>query len=124
MIVSGNDTVLVFHKAILYYYNPTLIDEGTLSPHKFYLYQNYPQPFNPITKIKFTIPSNVKREVSNIALKVYDVLGNEVATLVNEELAAGEYEVEFDGRELTSGIYFYSLITEEFRDTKKMILVK
>ena len=124
MIVSGNDTVVVFHRAILYYFNPTLIDEGTLSPHKFYLYQNYPQPFNPITKIKFTIPSNVKREASNIALKVYDVLGNEVATLVNEELAAGEYEIEFDGRELTSGIYFYSLITEEFRDTKKMILLK
>jgi len=85
------------------------------SPDEFFLSQNYPNPFNPTTKIKFTIPSNVNGEMSNVRLKVYDVLGNEIATLVNEEKTAGEYEVEFnnhsdEGRNLPSGVYFYQLI--------------
>ena len=96
----------------------------------FKLEQNYPNPFNPSTMIRFTIPSNVNREMLNVTLKVYDVLGNEVATLVNEELAAGYYEVEFSsvetgrGLTLTSGIYFYQLRTADYVSTKKMILLK
>ena len=109
----------------------------------FKLEQNYPNPFNPSTRIKFTIPSNVKGEMSNITLKIYDILGNEIAALVNEQLSPGEYEVEFDAssgssfrlvptgrshggltRNLSSGIYFYVLRAGEFSQTKKMILLK
>ena len=85
----------------------------------FNLFQNYPNPFNPSTKITYTIP-----ELSFITLKVYDVLGNEIAKLVNEEKQIGDYEVEFDGSELTSGIYFYRLQAGSYFETKKMILLK
>ena len=91
-------------------------DEPVTIVNNFKLEQNYPNPFNPSTKIKFTITSNVKGEMSNVCLKVYDVLGNEIATLVNEELSAGEYEVEFsshsdESRNLPSGVYFILFIT-------------
>jgi hypothetical protein len=99
---------------------------------QFYLSQNYPNPFNPSTKIKFTIPSNVKRKMSNVLLKVYDILGNEVVTLVSDELPAGEYKVEFNASELTSGVYFYQLTVTDVSlnpgqmivKTKKMILLR
>jgi hypothetical protein len=92
----------------------------------FQLFQNYPNPFNPITKIKYTIPNVTlsKVEGSLVSLKVFDVLGNEIATLVNEEKHAGSYEVEFDASSLSSGIYFYQLKTETFSSVKKMILIK
>ena len=97
----------------------------------FHLEQNYPNPFNPNTKIVFTIPSNlpdgktgVKRETSNVTLKVYDILGKEVATLVNEELEAGKYEIDFIVRDLSSGIYFYTFRSGSFVKTKKMVLIK
>ncbi|MCW8803979.1 MAG: T9SS type A sorting domain-containing protein [Ignavibacteriaceae bacterium] len=83
------------------------------------LAQNYPNPFNPATTIKYQIS-----KLSFVTLKVYDVLGNEVTTLVNEEKPAGEYEMEFNGSELTSGIYFYRLQTGSFVNTKKMVLMK
>jgi hypothetical protein len=88
-------------------------------PLKYELTQNYPNPFNPSTTIKYSIPKAV-----TVQLKVYDVLGNEVATLVDEYKPAGTYEVEFDASGLTSGIYFYQLKTEGFVETKKMILMK
>lgn len=88
-------------------------------PKEFYLSQNYPNPFNPSTKIKFVIPKS-----SLVNLKVYNVLGMEVATLVNEEKRPGIYEVEFDGSNLSSGIYFYRLQAGNFSDTKKFILLK
>ncbi len=88
------------------------------------LSQNYPNPFNPSTKIKFTIPQEVRGETRDVTLKVYDVLGNEIATLINEEKPIGEYEVEFNGEGLTSGIYFYQLKTNNFIQTKKMLLLK
>jgi len=93
--------------------------EVELIPVQYALFQNYPNPFNPSTKITYTIP-----ELSFITLKVYDVLGKEIATLVNEEKPAGNYEVEFDSSELTSGIYFYRLQAGSFVETKKMILLK
>ena len=98
-------------------------------PTSFSLRQNYPNPFNPSTKIKFTIPSvETTRRVVFTTLKIYDILGNEVATLVNEELPAGEYEVEFNPASSTenpaSGIYFYKLQAGSFVETKKMILMK
>jgi hypothetical protein len=94
-----------------------IIDNNILA--EFSLSQNYPNPFNPSTKIKFTIP-----QTDFATLKVYDVLGNEVATIVNEEKSAGRYEVEFMGDELTSGIYFYQLKAGSFVETKKMVLFK
>jgi photosystem II stability/assembly factor-like uncharacterized protein len=109
----------------------TIESEKKLS---YLLEQNYPNPFNPTTKIKFTIPSvETTRRVVFTTLKVYDILGNEIATLVNEELSAGEYEVEFGAssgssfrlvRNLTSGIYFYTLRAGDFIQTKKMVVIK
>jgi hypothetical protein len=96
----------------------------------FMLEQNYPNPFNPSTKIKFTIPSVIAtplergKQSQSVTLKVYDVLGNEIATLVNEELSPGEYEVEFNATQLTSGIYFYQLKAGSLVETKKMVLMK
>jgi Secretion system C-terminal sorting domain len=88
-------------------------------PAEFRLYQNYPNPFNPGTKIKFEIP-----ERCAVNLKIYDVLGREVETLVSESLKPGTYEIKWNGSRYSSGIYFYSLKTEVFAETKKMILVK
>jgi hypothetical protein len=91
----------------------------------FVLRQNYPNPFNPTTKIKFSIPVTLSGvEGSLVTLKVYDVLGNEIATLVNEEKPIGSYEVEFDAATLPSGIYFYQLQAGNFNDTKKLVLLK
>jgi hypothetical protein len=94
-------------------------------PASFSLSQNYPNPFNPTTKIKFTIPSveTSQRDVFT-TLKVYDILGNEVATLVNEEKPAGSYEIDFDGTKISSGVYIYKLQAGLFTDAKKMILLK
>ena len=83
------------------------------------LNQNYPNPFNPTTNIGFRIA-----EFGFVSLKFYDLLGREVATLVNEEKPAGSYEVKFDGSGLSSGIYFYKIQTGNFIDVKKMILMK
>ncbi|MEE9449324.1 MAG: M14 family zinc carboxypeptidase [Ignavibacteriaceae bacterium] len=112
---------------ILIYTIPTSAQDDAVTVTKFELEQNYPNPFNPSTKIKFTIPSNVKRETSNVSLKIYDILGNLVATLVNEESAtggAGNYEIDFNASNLSSGIYYYRLVMGSFTDTKKMILLK
>jgi len=94
-------------------------DNNASLPLNFKLLQNYPNPFNPSTSIQY--------EVSNgqfVSLKVFDVLGNEIATLVNEEKPAGRYEIEFDGVGLPSGIYFYQLKAGNFVETKKMVLMK
>ena len=88
-------------------------------PNAFSLEQNYPNPFNPSTTINYQIP-----ELSFVTLKVYDVLGSEVATLVNKELPVGNYEIEFDATTLPSGIYFYRLQAGSFVETKKMVLMK
>ena len=93
-------------------------------PTKFSLEQNYPNPFNPSTSIKFSIPAVGTRLALSVQLKVYDVLGKEVATLVNEEKPAGSYEVKFDASKLASGIYYYQMRTGEYVETKKMILLK
>ncbi|MBA4252330.1 MAG: hypothetical protein C0442_11495, partial [Chlorobiaceae bacterium] len=85
----------------------------------FKLYENYPNPFNPSTKISYQLPVT-----SHVSLIVYDVLGNEVANLINEVKSAGKYEIEFNANKLTSGIYFYKLVADNFIETKKMILMK
>lgn len=88
-------------------------------PKEFYLSQNYPNPFNPITNISYAIP----RE-SFMTIKVYDIMGNELKTLVSTRQRAGYYDVQFDGLNLTSGVYFYSLKAGEYKSTKKMMLIK
>ena len=97
-----------------------------IQPTEFRLEQNYPNPFNPTTKIRFTIPNVTLRGVegSRVQIRVYDVLGKEVATLVNEEKSAGSYEVEFDAKNLSSGVYFYQLKSGSFIQTNKMILLR
>ena len=88
-------------------------------PMYFKIYQNYPNPFNPISKIKFDIA-----KLGNVKLTIYDVLGREITNLVNERLQPGTYETEWDGSNYSSGVYFYKLITPEFTQTRKMVLVK
>jgi photosystem II stability/assembly factor-like uncharacterized protein len=91
----------------------------------YFLSQNYPNPFNPTTKIKFDIPSvRVGQTFLSVILKIYDITGKEIQTLVNESLKPGTYEVTFDGSNLLSGVYFYKLTSESFAETKKMILLK
>jgi len=99
------------------YLNVIAVDLGI--PEQFLLEQNYPNPFNPKTIIAFKTAAE-----GQISLKVYDVLGNEVATLLDEQKPAGSYDVELDASQLTSGIYFYKLTAGEFSSTRKMILLK
>ncbi len=98
---------------------PTAVRENTVLPGKYTLYQNYPNPFNPSTTINYQLPAN-----SQVTLKVYDVLGREVTTLVNERESAGSYSIKFDGSSLPSGVYFYRLQTSSFMQTKKLVLIK
>ncbi|MBK9097394.1 MAG: 5'-nucleotidase C-terminal domain-containing protein [bacterium] len=94
-------------------------DNAITAPEEFALEQNYPNPFNPSTTIKYSIPDN-----SFVTLKVYDIIGNELATLVNEERSPGSYEVSFNASEYSSGIYIYALRTDAFTQTRKMMLIK
>ena len=95
------------------------VGETEYHPNNIRLLQNYPNPFNPTTRIKYEIP-----QLTNSSLVVYDVLGNEIATLVNDEKPAGIYDVEFDATGLPSGIYFYQLKVENYIQTKKMMVIK
>jgi len=102
---------------------------GNTVPDKYELSQNYPNPFNPTTKIKFSIPPFEGRQGGMTVLRVFNILGKEIATLVNEKLQHGTYEVPFSSEQFTnfqlsSGIYFYKLSTGNFTDTKRMILIK
>ena len=112
---TGNKVTLLENISIVTNIQNEFLD----TPQNFFLYQNYPNPFNPDTKISYQIS-----ELSFVSLKVYDVLGNELATLVNEEKSAGNYEVNFNGSKLASGIYIYQLKTINYTETKKMILQK
>lgn len=118
---------------------PTNVDEtNNQTPNDFLLEQNYPNPFNPTTKIKYTIPNVTLSgalptgrpvEGSRVQVKIYDVLGKEVATLVNEYKEAGNYEIEFNVAqgslpEITSGVYFYQLRAGDYVETKKMVLMR
>jgi hypothetical protein len=107
------------------------VEDEKQIPKEFALEQNYPNPFNPSTTIRFSIPSVIAsgaKQSQLITLKVFDVLGNEVATLVNEEKTAGSYEVEFQSsvgsHQLASGIYYYQLKAGNYLKTKKMLLMK
>ncbi|MGB5530147.1 MAG: YCF48-related protein, partial [Ignavibacteriaceae bacterium] len=97
----------------------TKVDESTLTVNEFKLEQNYPNPFNPSTSLQYAISNR-----QFVSLKVYDVLGNEIATLVNEEKERGVYSVTFDASNLASGLYLYRIQAGSFTKTKKMILIK
>jgi hypothetical protein len=92
---------------------------GLELPNVYQLYQNYPNPFNPVTKINFDIPKQ-----GLVTMKVYDVLGREVRTLINEVKSPGKYSIDFNGMELSSGVYFYRLESNGFTDIKRMVLIK
>lgn len=100
-------------------YSPLGIQQISTLVKDFNLEQNYPNPFNPNTKIYFSIPKS-----GQIFLNVYDMLGREVKTLINEKLSAGEYEIDFNGTNIPSGVYYYSLKSEDYIKVKKMVLIK
>lgn len=106
-------------KLLVNYTNATDVEEDNLVADNFSLSQNYPNPFNPATSIQYSIAKN-----EFVSLKVYDVLGREVTTLINEEVSAGNYNVSFNASGLTSGIYFYTLSAGKISQTKSMILLK
>jgi len=96
----------------------TVVENG-FAPQEFALFQNYPNPFNPSTRISYTIP---KRD--NLSIKIFNLLGSEVAELINGEIEAGSYDIDFNASSLSSGVYFYRLQAGNFVETKKMILIK
>jgi hypothetical protein len=112
---TGNDIVTIKYSQSL----TGVLTDGSNSPKDYHLLQNYPNPFNPSTKIRYAIS-----KTAFTTLKVYSILGQEIATLINEEKAPGVYEVNFDGLNLTSGTYIYKLQAGNFVETKKMILLK
>ena len=97
----------------------TGISDKKIDIKNYYLKQNYPNPFNPITIIKYSIPQTQK-----VTLKVYDILGNEIKTLVNETKEPGNYKVKLNGNNLSSGVYFYRIHAGDFVQTKKLVLLK
>ncbi len=116
VIKSAGATLLKY----MFQNTPTEIDEDVIAqPVSANLFQNYPNPFNPSTKIDFRIV-----DLEFVNLKVYDILGKEVATLVDEEKVAGEYKIQFNAANLPSGFYFYQLKAGEYVETRKMVLLK
>ncbi|MCX6164356.1 MAG: T9SS type A sorting domain-containing protein, partial [Ignavibacteriae bacterium] len=101
-------------------------EQITNNATNFVLFQNYPNPFNAISKIKYKISkTEFRSQNSEVRIIVYNITGKEIGTLVNKKQSSGEYEVKFDGSNLGSGIYFYTLFVDEIRvDTKKAVLIK
>ncbi len=91
-------------------------------PESYLLHQNYPNPFNPVTKINFEIPVNIAN--ASVSLIIYDITGKIVSVLVDEELQPGKYEIEWNAGNFTSGVYFYTLRSSNFKETKKMLMIK
>lgn len=107
-----------------YSQNVSVENISTNIPDKFLLKQNYPNPFNPVTTVEFSIPSNVKSETSNLSLIIYDIMGREIEILYNGKLNAGEYKIQWDASNYPSGVYFYELKTFNFKEVKRMVLIK
>ena len=112
--VGKNGVILKYNSSLINIFNTV-----NFTPEHFTLYQNYPNPFNPNTNLEFGISKS-----GFVTLKVYDVLGNEVAVLVNENKAPGYYNIQFDGSDLSSGVYYYRLESSGFVQTKRMMLLK
>ena len=119
-IGNNGDIVALDNITLTSYYIVTGVEDNKpIVITDFMLQQNYPNPFNPSTVISFQIPNR-----SYVQLKVYDILGIEIATLVNEERPAGDYKVNFDASSMSSGIYFYRIVADKYIETKKMILLR
>lgn len=104
---------------------PTDVTGNTVNEYRFNLLQNYPNPFNPSTKIKYSIPHSTEYySVQQVTLKIYDILGREVTTLVNKEQEPGNYELVFNAAKLPSGTYFYKVTSGKYSETKKLLLLK
>jgi uncharacterized Ntn-hydrolase superfamily protein len=126
-VINGNDTVFIAAEIIMNYILLTSVsDPGRIAG--YYLYDNYPNPFNPVTTIRFRVPEfkddGVRNRQSHVSLKVFDIIGNEIAELVNEEKNPGEYEVTFNAEKLSSGTYYYTFRSGSFVSTKKMTILK
>lgn len=123
---EGNQYDLVYAKinGVEYGQLVDIREEKNFLPQEFSLSQNYPNPFNPSTTIRFSVPAVRTQHAVFLQLKVFDLLGREIATLVDEEKYPGNYEVKFDGTSLTSGVYFYRLFAGNYVATKKMILIR
>jgi hypothetical protein len=122
--VIGNNTNANYKQQTGFWYvyqqsDITSVEDEELLPTVFKLEQNYPNPFNPSTKIKFAVP-----EKSNVLIKIYDILGSEVETLVNKEMDAGWYDKDFNAAGLSSGIYLFRMEAGNYVNTKKMIYLK
>ncbi len=128
IIVTGIsiDSVNDYDIVTIKYSQPVGINENiTDIPENYFLNQNYPNPFNPVTNLEFGIPvKQGGQEMGYVTVEIYDILGRKISSLVNEKLFPGNYKVTFDGSRLTSGIYFCTLRTENFTDTKRMLLIK
>lgn len=118
-INTSYDFLTVKYSQVIGVHNVT-----TQVPEKFSLQQNYPNPFNPSTKIRFSIPKVAASRDQFVQLKVYDILGHEITTIVNEQLKPGTYEVDFSGNNFSSGVYYYKLSAGGFTETKKMVMLK
>lgn len=121
MIFGQNMASKALSKAEAHQFQDNIInlEDSFTSVQKFHVEQNYPNPFNPITKINYSLP-----QLGFVSLKIYDLLGEEVTTLINEEKSAGTHEIEFDGSSLSSGIYIYRIQAGDFISSKKFILMK
>jgi hypothetical protein len=110
---------LDYRSSFRQYWSQAFTFSTIAAPEEFKLYQNYPNPFNPFTTINYQIP-----KAGFVSLKLYDVLGREITTLVNEEKPAAKYDIEFKADNLGSGVYFYQLRAGDFVQTKKMLLIR
>ncbi|HEX3072767.1 MAG TPA: T9SS type A sorting domain-containing protein [Ignavibacteriales bacterium] len=121
MLYFGDKIILGTYGNAKYIYidNSIEVKDNGAQPDNFSLAQNYPNPFNPETKISFSLPQSGKA-----SLKVYDMLGREVAELVNGQMEKGTHSINFNGRSLSSGVYIYRLQAGAFTESKKMILMK
>jgi hypothetical protein len=117
IITSPSDTKIYWYENLLI----TSIDNHDYNyfPRSFELRQNYPNPFNPVTNIEFTLPKS-----NNVVLTVYNVLGEEISQIVSQNLSPGTYKYQYDGSQLTSGIYYYQIVAGKYREVKKMVVIK
>ena len=113
-IITGGDFIAKISNTVL-----GITTEKPTIPNYFNISQNYPNPFNPTTVINYSVPRS-----NMVTIRVYDILGNETATLVNEEKPAGSYSINFNASRLSSGVYFYRMQAGSFVETKKLILMK
>ncbi len=116
---SGSQFILFASEIDVFYNEITDISDNSILPKKYMLAQNYPNPFNPSTTIQFSIP-----KASMVSLKIYNTLGEEVATLINKEMGAGFQSINFDASNFTSGVYIYRLVSSNFTASKKLLLMK